>query len=92
MCTSFQTVSDDLCDALSAVARCLCTSFVDPTCLLSFVACRLIVLDKNPGIRPIGIGETACRLIAKAILSVIRDDIQVAAGSLQLCAGQLYDG
>ena len=23
MCTSFQTISDDLCDALSAVARCL---------------------------------------------------------------------
>ena len=89
MCTSFQTVSDDLCNALSAVARCLCTSFVDPTCLSSFVACRSIALDKNPGVRPIGIGETASRLIAKAILSVIRDDIQIAAGSLQLCAGQL---
>ena len=89
MCTSFQTVSNDLCDALSAVARRLCTSFVDPTCLSSFVACGLIALDKNPGIRLIGIGETARRLIAKAILSVIRDDIQVAAGSLQLCAGQL---
>ena len=89
MCTSFQTVSDDLCDALSAVARRLCTSFVDPTCLSSFVACRLIALDKNPGIRPIGIGETARRLIAKAILSVVRSDIQAAAGSLQLCAGQL---
>ena len=66
MCTSFQTVSNDLCDALSAVARRLCTSFVDPTCLSSFFACHLIALDKNPGVRPIGIGETARRLIAKA--------------------------
>ena len=68
MCTSFQTVSDDLCDVLSAVARHLCTSFLDPTCLSSFVACGLIAFDKDPGIRP---GETAHRLIAKAILSVI---------------------
>ena len=89
MCTSFQTASDDLCDALSAVARRLCTSFVDPAGLSSFVACRLIALDKNPGVRPIGIGEAVRRLIAKAILSIIRDDIQAAAGPLQLCAGQL---
>ena len=39
ICTSFQTVSDDLCDALSAVARCLCTSFIDPARISSFVAC-----------------------------------------------------
>ena len=89
MCTSFPTVSDDLCDALSAVARCLRTSFVDPTGLSSFVACRLIALDKNPGVRPIGIGETVRHLIAKAILSIIHDNIQAAAGPLQLCAGQL---
>ena len=78
-----------LCDALSAVARHLCTYFVDPAGLSSFVACRLVALDKNPGVRPIGIGEAVRRLIAKAILSIIRDDIQAAAGPLQLCAGQL---
>jgi len=43
--------------------------------------------DKNPGVRPIGVGETVRRLIAKVVLSVIHDDIQAAAGPLQLCAG-----
>ena len=38
--------------------------------------------------RPIGIGETARRIVGKAILITIRDDIQEAAGPLQLCAGQ----
>ena len=52
------------------MARCLCTSFVDPAGLSSFGACHLIALDKNPEVRPIGIGET---LIAKAILSIIHD-------------------
>ena len=40
--------------------------------------------------RPIGIGEAARRIIAaKAILHITREDIQQAAGSLQLCAGQM---
>lgn len=53
------------------------------------MASRLIALDKNPGVRPIGIGDTARRIIAKAILNICRQDIQGAAGSLQLCAGQI---
>ena len=50
---------------------------------------RLIALDKCPGVRPIGVCEVAHRIIAKAALSIIRDDIQEAASSHQLCAGQI---
>ena len=39
--------------------------------------------------RPIGIGDTARRIIAKAILMAIRGNILEVAGSLQLCAGQI---
>ena len=39
--------------------------------------------------RPIGIGETSCRIIAKAVVSVTKSDVQDAAGSIQLCAGQI---
>ena len=60
MCTSFQRASSDLCDALSAVARKLCTTFVDPGGLSAFVSCRLIALDKCPGVRPIGAGGGNC--------------------------------
>ena len=56
-CTSFGTHSADLCDAIY-LARRICTTFVDPKSLEAFVACRLIALDKCPGVRPIGIGET----------------------------------
>ena len=88
LCTSFQSASTDLCDALASTARRICCSFVDPKSLSAFVACRLIALDKCPGIRPIGIGETARRIIGKAILTTIGEDIKEAAGPLQLCAGQ----
>ena len=44
---------------------------------------------QNPGVRPIGIREIPRRIIAKAILHITKQDIQEAAGSLQLCAGQI---
>ena len=73
---------------MSAVGRCLSTSFVDPAGLAAFTACRLIPLDKCPGVRPIGVAETSRRLVGKAIMTIIHQDVQAAAGSLQLCAGQ----
>ena len=85
--TSFKGASTDLCESLAATARRICTCFVDPRGLSAFVACRLVALDKCPGVRPIGIGETARRLIGRAIARLLRDDIQTAAGPLQLCAG-----
>ena len=62
---------------------------MDPRGLSSFLACRLIALDKNPGVRPIGICETARRIVAKAVLYVVKSDIQEAAGIRQLCGGQI---
>ena len=45
-------------------------------------------LDKNPGVRPIGVGEVLRRIIGKSIMSVIKPEVVESAGSLQLCAGQ----
>ena len=88
MCTSHRDASNDLCKAIAAVTRRLCSEFVDPKGLSALVACRIIALDKNPGFRPIGIGETLRRIIARAVLSTFKDDILMAAGPMQLCAGQ----
>ena len=87
--TSFKSHSTNLCHTLPTLAKCLCTSLVDPSSLSSFVACHLIALDKDPGVRPVGIGETVHRIICKAIVKTIRDDIQSAAGPLQVCAGHI---
>jgi len=89
LCSAFGSVSGELCCSIAALARRLCTSFIDPLIVSPLVACRLIALDKNPGVRPIGVGEVVRRIIAKAALSIIRSDIQRAAGPIQLCAGQI---
>ena len=78
-----------LCHSLAITAQRLCKKFVDPSAIAPFLACHLIALNKNPGVRPVGIGDTARQIIAKAILTVTRLDIQEAAGSLQRCAGQI---
>ena len=88
MCTSFGSQSDDLCTSLAAVARRIASEFVDPVPLRPLLNSRLIALDKDPGVRPIGIGETSRRIIAKAIIHLLRRDVMEASGNLQLCAGQ----
>jgi hypothetical protein len=88
ICTSYQSASSELCNALALVARKICSTYVDPEPLKPLNACRLVALDKCPGVRPIGIGEVPRRIIAKAILSVVSEDIQQVAGVLQCCAGQ----
>ena len=49
----------------------------------------MIAINKNPGVCPIGIGEIPRLIIAKAILSTLKGDVQDATGTLQLCAGQI---
>ena len=87
MCSSFHRVSSDLCDALAAVGRRLCSEFVDPAPLQPLLACRLIPIDKRPGVRPIGICEVLRRVLGQAIMTVIKDDVLEATGPLQLCGG-----
>ena len=84
--TSFNTFND-LCSAIASLARRISTN-VDPTGLYPFLASRLIAIDKLPGVHPIGIGEVVRRIVGKAVLSVVRDDILEVAGTDQLCAGQ----
>ena len=53
----FKSASHDLCHALAAVGRRICSSNIHPDDLSAFVACRLIPLNKCPGVRPIGVHD-----------------------------------
>ena len=47
----------------------------------------LIPLNKNPGVRPIGVGEVLRRIMGKAVSWACKEEIKQAAGPLQTCAG-----
>ena len=48
---------------------------------------RMIAPDKQPGIRPVGVGETWRRLMAKCLLNVAGPEAKAACGTTQLAAG-----
>ena len=53
----------------------------------AIISDRLIALDKQPGIRPVGVGETWRRLMAKCLLKVAGPEAKTACGTTQLVGG-----
>ena len=46
-------------EEIVSMTRNLLTSSYHPSLLESYTSCRLVPLDKNPGVRPIGVGEVS---------------------------------
>ena len=84
---SYGTSSSDLCKSLALVIKRLCTEKVNPKSIEALLASRLIPLDKNPGLRPIGVGEILRRIAGKVVTSALREEIISSVGCLQTCAG-----
>ena len=60
---------------------------MDPQGLEALLANRGIAIDKCPGLRPVGVGEMARRIIGKAVMAVTGEKVRESVGALQLCAG-----
>ncbi|XP_057302766.1 uncharacterized protein LOC130636933 [Hydractinia symbiolongicarpus] len=92
LCSStFGTTNTDLRKAIAELTKKLCIESIpesDRSLLEAFVACRLIPLNKNPGLRPIGVDEVLRRIVGKIVINISKNDVIKAAGSLQVCAGQ----
>ena len=64
---NFNEVGKELREEIAIMARNLSTTNYHHSLLESYVACRLIPFNKNPGVRPIGVGEVLRRIVGKAI-------------------------
>ena len=83
----FGMESVNLCNAVAEVTRRLCKQNIDHTLITSLANSRIIALNKNPGIRPIGMGEVLRRLMGKVVASTLKKEVQISVGPLQTCTG-----
>ena len=82
---SFGMANSDFRKAFANVVK---KFLIETQTIKAFLSCRLIPLDKNPGLRPIGVGEVLRRITRKVIVSVLKNDVIDCTGSLRVCAGQ----
>ena len=73
--------------ALANVAKKLCVESDQTDSLEAFLAIRLIPSDKNPGLRPVRVGEVIRRIMGKAVVHMLKEDIIRSVGNLQVSAG-----
>ena len=83
----FGAHSDRLRDQVAALTRKICNQTLPWESLRSLMSNRLIALDKCPGVRPIGVGETIRRLMGKCVAEATKIDLENVCGTDQLACG-----
>ena len=83
----FRCASEELRVVVARLADWIANSSPPWAAYRALMACRLVALDKRPGVHPVVIGETLRRSLAKLVMGAARDAAKTACGNLQLCAG-----
>ena len=79
--TSSENKSNDLCKTKSKQAIRMASERLD--FLDAYIACSVIANDKNPGVRPIGIGE-----VRRSLATCLRKDFWLLRVNLNFCVDQ----
>ena len=74
----FGLESSRLRDLVSQLDNLIANEIISWRKIKALFSCRLIALDKQPGVRPIGIAETSRRLLGKAVADLTGDDLAYA--------------
>ena len=83
----FGCSSEELRVVISRLADWMANSSPPWAAYCTLMACRLVAIDKRPGVRPVGIGETLRRALAKLVMRSAEDQANTSCGNLWLCTG-----
>ena len=72
----FGSSSGTLRDAVAELVRCLANGIVEWAQIKALMSCRLIALDKCPGVQPIAVGEVLRRIIGKVMALATGIDVE----------------
>ena len=84
---NYSSASASLRETVAKCASWLANTIVPWEKVSALFACRLIALEKKLGVRPIGIGETLRRILAKCLTAVVAEDFEDVIGSEQMTGG-----
>jgi len=85
---NFKVQQRNLYDAIAKLTKQLCFTKTNFTHFKELFSCRLIPLDKCPGVIPIRIGEVLRCIIGKCVMRALKRDVEECAGGIQTCGGQ----
>jgi len=83
----YKTVSKFLRASVASFTEWLSTGNGPWVAIRALMSDRLIALDNDPGVRPIGIGQIWRRLLAKTVVAMTGHLATTACGADQLCCG-----
>ena len=83
----FGCASEEFRVVVASLADWMANSFPPWAAYRALMDCHLVVLDKRPGVRPVGIGETLRRALAKLVMRAAGGQAKTECVNLQLCAG-----
>ena len=83
----FGCASEEVRFIVARLADWMANSYPPWSAYFSLMACRLVALDKNPWVIPIGIREDLCRALAKLVLREASDQTKTDFGQLHICSG-----
>ena len=81
----------DLRKAIANFIKNIRTEKVSAVSIEAFAACRLIPLDKNPGLRPVGVGEILRRITGKVTVSVLKKEAVLQLSHSKYVQGKRLD-
>ena len=82
--THFGQQSVEISQTIAKIAQKLANEELNPELIELYNACRLINLDKNPGVRPIGIGEVMRRIIGSTT-KCFKNELMSLGSNYHLC-------
>ena len=78
----FGCASEELGVVVSSLADLMSNSHPPWAANRALMECRLVALDKRPGVRPVGIRETLCRALAKLVMREAGEQVKTTCGNL----------